>query len=359
MGCGNICGIYFENLGKFKPVKVLACADIEMDRAKEAAARHHVPKACTVDELLADSDIEIVVNLTIPKAHATVNQAALEAGKHVYTEKPLAEDRDSGAETLALAERNKLLVGSAPDTVLGAGIQTCRQLIEDGVIGEPVGANGFMMRSGPEEGHPSPEILFEKGGGPLFDMGPYYLTAFVNLIGPVRNVGGAARVTFPQRTIKTGPRAGHRFKVETPTYIVGVMEFENGAIGELTTTFDVWGSRLPNIEIYGTDGTLSVPDPNGFGGKIELRRARKEEWEPVEHTHGFGVNSRGLGVMDMAYAIRTGRPMRTSGALAYHVLDIMQSFLETAETGCFRKLGSGVPKPAPMPAQASEDDLGS
>lgn len=355
VGIGNISGIYLKNLSKYKPVEVAAVADLEPERSS-AAARQYAAKACSVEELLHDPEIEIVLNLTVPKAHYDVNERALTCGKNVYVEKPLTIAREEGRELLELAKSTGLLVGSAPDTFLGGGLQTCRKLIEDGAIGEPIGAHAFMLCHGHESWHPAPEFYYEKGGGPLFDMGPYYLTALISLMGPVKRVTGSTRATFPTRTITSEPKKGKIVNVETPTHIVGVLDFENGAIGEITTSFDVWASRLPCIEIYGTEGSLSVPDPNGFGGPVQIRKPGGD-WQDVALTHGYADNSRGLGVMDMAYAIRTGRPHRASGALAFHVLDIMHAIHEASDAGKHIVLSSGVARPAPMDPNNPADEL--
>lgn len=358
IGCGDICGIYFSNMGKYKPLDVVACADIDSGKAKAAAEKHDIAKVLSPADLIRDPDVEIVVNLTIPKAHATINNEALNAGKHVYTEKPLAISRELGEETIELAREKGLLVGSAPDTVLGAGIQTCRKLIEDGAIGRPVGANAFMLGGGPERWHPNPEFFYKPGGGPLFDMGPYYLSAFIHLFGPITHVTSVAKTTHLRRTVTGGPKLGEVIDVETPTHIIGLLEFADGAAAQLTTSFDVAaGSRLPCIEVYGSEGSLSVPDPNTFGGKIEIKRVDGSEWVEVEHAFGFAENSRGLGVMDMAYAIRTGRPHRASGEFAYHVLDVMSTILEASASGRRMEPSSTLSKPVPMPQQSPADDL--
>ncbi len=357
IGCGNISGIYFENLNLYKPTTVVACADLNAEAAQKAAEKYSIPRVLTPDELLADSEVELVLNLTVPKAHGPVNAASIAAGKHVYVEKPLALSRAEADPFMAAANAKNLLTGGAPDTFMGAGIQTCRKLIEDGAIGEPIGVNAFMMGHGPEGWHPNPEFYYEKGGGPLFDMGPYYLTALINLMGSVKSVQSMARATFETRTIGNEAKKGKIIPVETPTHIVGLLEFGNGAIGQVTMSFDVWHHQLPHIEIYGTEGSLSVPDPNGFGGDVKIRKASQEEWEIVPLTHGYSQNSRGIGVMDMAYAIRTGRQHRASGALTYHVLDIMQGLLESAEAGSSLALTSHVDKPAPLATNLPADDL--
>jgi predicted dehydrogenase len=348
IGCGNISGIYLTNCRKLPGLALVACADLDMARARAKAAEHGV-RAATVDELLADPDIDLVINLTIPAVHAQVSQAALAAGKHVYTEKPLATRRVDGAATLALAREKGLRVGSAPDTFLGGGLQTCRKLLDDGAIGEPVAAVAFMTGHGPEGWHPDPEFFYKPGAGPMFDMGPYYLTALISLLGPISRVTGSARISFPERTIGSGPKQGRKIAVETPTHVAGLLDFAGGAVATLITSFDVWAANLPRIEIYGSEGSLSVPDPNTFGGPVRIRLAKDNEWRDVPLSHGFAENSRGLGVADMASAIREGRPHRASGELAYHVLDVMAAFEEASAAGRHVVINSGPPRVAALP----------
>ena len=348
IGCGNISGIYLTNCRKLPGLELVACADLELARAQAKAAEHGI-RAAAVDELLADPDIDLVINLTIPAVHAEVSMSALAAGKHVYTEKPLATRRADGAAALALARENGLRVGSAPDTFLGGGLQTCRKLIDDGAIGEPVAAVAFMTGHGPEGWHPDPEFFYKPGAGPMFDMGPYYLTALVSLLGPIARVTGSARISFPERTIGSGPKQGQTIVVETPTHVAGVLDFAGGAVVTLITSFDVWAANLPRIEVYGSEGSLSVPDPNTFGGPVRIRLAKDKEWRDVPLTHGYTENSRGLGVADMASAIREGRPHRASGELAYHVLDVMAAFEEASTAGRHVAITSGPPRAEALP----------
>ena len=357
IGCGAISGVYFEAGKMFEILDIVACADLISERAKAKAEQYQIPRACTPEELLADPEIEIVVNLTVPKAHFEVSLAALEAGKSVYSEKPLAVTREEGQRLLAAARERGLLLGCAPDTFMGGGLQTCRKLIDDGWIGEPVAAAAFMMSHGHESWHPDPEFYYQIGGGPMFDMGPYYLTALIHLIGPVRRVTGSARITFPERTITSQPKFGKKIQVETPTHVTGVMDFANGAVGTIITTFDVWAAQLPWIEIYGTEGSLSVPDPNSFGGPVAVRRAGADAWTPMPLTHGYTRQSRGLGVADMAYALRSGRRHRANGEMAYHVLDIMQAFLDAFFEGRHIELTSTCERPAPLPMGLREGQL--
>jgi len=334
----------------------VACADLIPERAQAKAATYGC-RACTPEEILADPEIEIVLNLTIPKAHASVALKALGAGKSAYNEKPLAITREDGRQMLDLAQRMQVRVGGAPDTFLGGGIQTCRKLIDDGWIGEPVAATAFMMCHGHESWHPDPEFYYKVGGGPMFDMGPYYLTALVNLMGPVRRVTGSARITFAQRLITSEPKYGTVIDVDVPTHVAGVLDFQSGAVGTIITTFDVWAAELPRIEIYGTEGSLSVPDPNTFGGPVRVRRRDQKEWMEVPLTHGYAENSRGLGVADLAYALRAGRPARASGELTYHVLDIMHAIHDASREGRHITLASTCQRPAPLPLGLPEDKL--
>lgn len=348
IGCGNISGIYLQKGQTFPVLKISACADLEMERAIAQGNKYGV-KSCSVSELLEDPEIGIVVNLTPPSAHASIALAALSAGKSVYNEKPLSITRQDALKMLALAQEKSLRVGCAPDTFLGAGLQTCRSVIDSGMIGRPIAATAFFLGRGPEGWHPDPEFFYKVGGGPMFDMGPYYLTALVNLIGPVKRVTGSAQIGIPDRAIGSEPKKGQKILVETPTHLVGVLDFEQGAVGTIVTSFDVWAHSLPRIEIYGSEGTLRVPDPNTFGGEVEIWRPENKEWQKVPHTHGYSENTRSIGIADMAQAILTGRPHRASGALAYHVLDIMHSVIDASKTGHHISLSSGIERPLPFP----------
>ncbi|MBP1992971.1 Gfo/Idh/MocA family protein [Paenibacillus eucommiae] len=352
IGCGNISGIYMQNIPKFKHLELVACADLDVDRAKAKAAEYGIGHAYTVDELLADPEIQIVINLTLPAAHAEVCLKVLEAGKHVYVEKPLAVTREDGLEIVELARSKGLMAGGAPDTFLGGGIQTCIQLIAEGAIGTPVAATAFMMCGGHESWHPAPEFYYELGGGPMYDMGPYYLTALVAMLGPIQRVTGSARISFPERTITSQPKAGSKIQVHTPTHVTGVIDFESGAIATLITSFDVKAATdLPNIEIYGSAGTLRVPDPNSFGGPVLLKRPGAD-WEEIALTHGYALNNRGIGVADMGHSILTGTPHRASSELAYHVLEAMHGFHEASSEGRHYVMCSTCGKPAPLAAGA-------
>jgi predicted dehydrogenase len=349
VGCGNISNIYLEAGKKFDILDIVAVSDLDMARAQAKAAEHGVAKAVYVDELLADPEIEIVINLTVPGAHYDVCKAALEAGKHAYVEKPLSLTRAQGRDLLETASAKGLRVGGAPDTFLGAALQTCRKLVDDGAIGLPIAATAFMLGRGVETWHPNPEFFFKPGGGPMFDMGPYYLTALVSLLGPLKRVTGSAQMSFPERLITSQPLSGQKIVVETPTHIAGIMDFAGGAVGTIITSFDIWAHNLPPIEIHGSEGSLSVPDPNMFSGAVKLYRDGK--WEEVPLTHGYADNSRGIGVADMAYAIGEGRPHRASGELTFHVLDAMHGFLDASQSGKHYLMESQGVRPEALPEQ--------
>ena len=357
VGCGNISRIYLEQSRTFDILDVKAVADVEVERARLKAEQHNVPCVYSVDEMMADPEIEIVVNLTPPGAHAEIALRALEAGKSIYNEKPLAVFREDGQRMLALAAGRGLRIGCAPDTFLGAGLQTCRKLIDDGVIGVPVAATAFMMGHGPERWHPDPEFFYKVGGGPMFDMGPYYLTALVSLLGPVQRVTGATRISFPEREIGSQPKRGARIVVEVPTHVAGLLDFASGPVATLITSFDVWKSSLPRIEIYGSEGTLSVPDPNTFGGPVVVWKPDSAQGEEASLLPLRAQNSRSLGVADMAHALRSGRAHRANGQMAYHVLDIMHTIHIASSEGRHIPMASTCERPAPMPLGLPESVL--
>ncbi len=358
IGCGKISGIYLRNSQRFfENLEVAACADLMPERAREQADKYGVAKACSVEELLADPDIEIVVNLTIPNAHVEVAEAALAAGKNVHNEKPLTITRQDGRKLLASADEKGLLLGCAPDTFLGAAFQTSRHLIDAGAIGRPVAATAFFACHGHESWHPDPEFYYKLGGGPMFDMGPYYLSALINLLGPVRRVTGSAQISFPERTITSEPKNGTKVTVDVPTHVAGVLDFAGGAVATIITSFDVWSKNLPQIEIYGSEGTLALPSPNGFSGTVRIRKSGDEQWSEVPHTHGYVGRCRASGVADMADAIHEGTPHRTSGQFAYHVLDIMHAFHDASDSGKHVDLASTCERPAAMPEGLRVENL--
>lgn len=330
----------------------MACADLDEERARGKAARYGVPRSGSVADLLGEGGVDVVLNLTVPQAHHTVSLAALREGMSVYTEKPLAIEPEDARKMLDEADERGLRIGCAPDTFLGGGLQTCRRLIDDGAIGEPVAAAAHLLNHGPEDWHPDPAFFYQRGAGPMFDMGPYYLTALATLIGPVRRVTGSARTTFPERTVTSKPKYGTRIEVNTPTHVTGVMDFENGAVGTITTSFDVWMGYAPRLEIYGSEGSLMVPDPNTFGGPVRLWRAGEDGWTDIPLTHNHAENSRGIGLVDLARVLRTGGEMhRATGELGYHVLEIMHAFHVASREGRHVEVESSFGRPAPLPPE--------
>ena len=348
VGCGNISDIYLKNCRHFEGVDIVACADRVQERAVEKAAQYGVPHVLRTEAMLRDPDIDLVLNLTTPVGHAEIALEAVKRGKHVYNEKPLTITREDGAKLLALAAEKGVRVGGAPDTFLGGGLQTCRKLIDDGAIGTPIAATAFLMHHGHESWHPDPAFYYQRGGGPLFDMGPYYLTALINLMGPVQRVSASARTTFPTRTVSSEPKCGEVIEVETPTHISATLEFARGAIATLIMSFDIWDHHCPLLEVHGTEGSMALPDPNEFGGAVRVKRAGSTRWQSRKLAFGYTENSRGLGVADMAEAIREGRPHRCSGELTFHVLDVMHAILESAESGRHIKVNSTCERPAGM-----------
>lgn len=331
VGAGVISDEYLTNMTAFRDLNVCSIADLNIERAAEQASRFNVARSGTVDELLSDAEVEIVVNLTIPAAHIEISERALAAGKHVWNEKPLALDRESAANLLATAGRAGLRVGCAPDTFLGAGIQTSLRLLRSGQIGMPFSAIAAYQSSGPESWHPNPEFLYQEGAGPLFDIGPYYLTALVQALGPVARVTASASTAFPTRTIATGPKAGEVFPVQVPTHVSALLEFADAGAAQCVFSFDSKLTRAGFLEISGTMGTIAIPNPNRFDGDTRVWRGVRDDPQFC-HPQGHG-GGRGIGVVELARAIRTGVPERASGELALHVLDVMESTVESVQLG--------------------------
>lgn len=349
VGVGTISDAYLRTLPRLGDLSLVAVADLDPARALACADRRDGVRALPPDELYAADDVDLVLNLTIPQAHAEVASAAIAGGKHVYGEKPLALNTAEAQGVLAAAAAAGVRVGCAPDTVLGTGVQTARAALDSGLIGVPVAATAFMVTPGHERWHPAPEFYYRPGGGPLLDMGPYYLTALVTLLGPIRRVVGMASTPRATRTIGSGPRAGTGFDVEVATHVTGVVEHEGGALSTLVMSFDIWAGHLPRIEVYGVEGSLSVPDPNGFDGAVRVFRAKEPIWTDIGPMAGYANSSRGYGIADMARAIAAGTPHRASGELAYHVLDVMESLLAAAESGTAVPVSSRCDRPAAVP----------
>ena len=348
VGCGIISGVYANTLSQHDFIELAACADELPDRAEELAARHDA-RAMTFDEILDDPGIDVIVNLTPPQAHAGVTRRGLDAGKSVFSEKPLGVELVEGTELVELARERGVRLGCAPDTFLGAGLQTARAVIDQGDIGEPLAANAFMLQSGPEWWHPDPGTFYEHGAGPLFDMGPYYFTTLVQLLGPARRVSAAARIGRTRRPILSEPRQGQLIDVEVPTHVATVVEMEGGPIATFVTSFDVQASRYRNLEIYGTEATLSVPDPNTFGGPVMLRRFRDPAWTEIPLLDANLPQQRGIGLADMVWAERSGRAHRASATLALHVLELMSATLRAAEEGRRVELETTCERAVPLP----------
>lgn len=348
VGCGVISEVYLRNAARWEHLRVVAVADAVPEKAAARAAQFGVP-AATVDDVLASPAVDVVLNLTTPDAHAAIALGALRAGKSVYNEKPLAIALDDGRRIIAEAAARGLLVGGAPDTFLGAGLQTCRELLDAGAIGAPVAATAFMLCPGHERWHPAPDFYYQPGGGPLFDMGPYYLTALVTLLGPVRRVTGSARASFPERTITSRPRAGERIPVRTNTHHAAILDFASGPIATLVTSFDVHESTAPDLEIYGAAGSLALPDPNTFGGPVRVSRAGTPAWEDVPLARPYADNARGLGLADLAAALREGRAPRAAGDLAFHVLEVMHAVEVASANGRHVDIQSAPDRPPPLP----------
>lgn len=348
VGAGSVSGQYDASFRRLPQVEVTAVADVDPARAGRLAAEQPAARALPLAELLRADDVDLVLNLTLPAAHAEVSLAALAAGKHVYSEKPLALSLESGRRILAAAAAAGLRIGCAPDTVLGTGTQTARAAVDAGRIGVPHAATAFMLTPGHERWHPEPEFYYRPGGGPLLDMGPYHITALVHLLGPVAAVQAASTRPRQSRTIGSGPRAGTEFPVSVDTHVSGLLQHVSGALTTFVMSFDTQGGRLPHIEVYGDAGSLSVPDPNTFAGPVELLTSPAGEWAPLPAAAGYLDAGRGYGVADLAIAHRAARPHRAGGELALHVLDVMESLLRAAESGDSVSVNTDCLRPEPV-----------
>ncbi|MEG1875516.1 MAG: Gfo/Idh/MocA family oxidoreductase [Angelakisella sp.] len=328
VGVGSISGIYLENISKmYHNVELYAVCDLVKEKALQAQEKYNIPKLYdTMEELFADPQVDIVLNITRPYEHYEVTKAALLAGKPVYSEKPLAATVKEGAELVALAKEKGLLLGGAPDTYMGAGIQTCKKLIQDGYIGKPIGAAAKLICHGHESWHPDPAFYYQHGGGPMMDMGPYYVTALVNLLGRVQSTISVAKTSFATRTITSQPHYGEVIQVEVPTHVNGILNFASGAVGTIITSFDVYYKADSPIEIYGSEGTLYVPDPNTFHGPVKLLRPEDGEIKEVPLCFGYKENSRGRGLSEMAQALEDGKMAFSCDCTqTFHVLQIMEA----------------------------------
>ncbi|MFI6784552.1 Gfo/Idh/MocA family protein [Micromonospora sp. NPDC050276] len=353
VGLGVISRAYLDTLANHPALSIAAVADLDASRSAAVAATIPGAEALSVERLLARPDVQTVLNLTIPAAHADISLGAIDAGRSVYVEKPLAVTFSDGRSILERAATAGVRVGCAPDTVLGTGTQTARAAIDDGLIGRPMSASAVMVTPGHERWHPNPDFYYAPGGGPLLDMGPYYISALIHLLGPVHAVSGAASRLRAERVIGSGPRAGQRIPVEVDTHVTGVLEHTSGALSTLTTSFDGVATTAAPIEVHGETGTLAVPDPNNFDGTARLFALGGTEWHALEPRAGYAEASRGIGLIDLVTA-DDRRPPRASGDLALHVLETMTALLRSAADGKRIELTTVVQRPAPVPLTAAE-----
>lgn len=352
VGVGCISGIYLKNFHEtFKDVKLIAVCDLIKERAEKAQKEYNIPKIYdTMEQLFADPEIDIVLNLTRPYEHFEVSKAALLAGKHVYSEKPLGATFEEGTELVRLAEEKGLWIGGAPDTFMGAGIQTCRKFIDDGKLGEVIGGRCVMAHHGVESWHPDPDFYYQFGGGPLLDMGPYYITALINLLGEVKSVFGVSKTTFKERLITSKSHNGEIIKVNVPTHYETLITFASGATVSFLTSFDIYSFDHPAIQLYGTKGNLIVPDPNHFDNMCGMSFAdgKGGEKTDLQLEFGYSENSRCLGLADLAAAIEQGRTPRASYLQTYHVLEVMTGIMKSAETGKVYEMTTHFKREEPM-----------
>ncbi|MGI9148444.1 MAG: Gfo/Idh/MocA family protein [Chloroflexota bacterium] len=351
VGCGTISSAYLKTFARLEAINLAAVADIDFARAQAVATTHAGVQALTTDQLMADTGVDLVLNLTIPSAHAEVALAAIAAGKSVYGEKPLAMSTAQGKKILEAAAAASVRLGCAPDTVLGTGIQTARKAVDDGLIGAPISALAILGTPGPERWHPNPDFYYLPGGGPLLDMGPYYISALVTLLGPVASVVGAASHTRDTRRINAGPREGETIPVSTDTHVTGVLVHASGALSTLYMSFDTVATVSARIEVHGDQGSMVVPDPNTFSGDVRLRTLGASDWQNLPVSAGYVDAARGFGVADLA-ATAEGREPRAGGRLAFHVLDVMESLLVSADEGRLVALKSNCERPTPVPLQS-------
>ncbi|WP_100404919.1 Gfo/Idh/MocA family protein [Bacillus solitudinis] len=344
VGCGNISNIYLKNSYRFPEFDIIACADLNIEKAQATAVEFNI-KHLSVDELMASPDIDIILNLTVPQAHKEVTLQAITNKKHIYSEKPLATTFSDGNKIIDAAREQHVILGSAPDTFLGGSIQLAGELIEDGAIGKVIGATAFMMARGPESWHPNPAFFYQAGGGPMFDMGPYYLTALVSLLGPLNRITGSTQLSFPERKITSPDKYGEKITVQVPTHVTGILDFEAGATATIITSFDVFASRTPFIEIYGEEGTISLPDPNHFNHSLLVKQFDEVDWKEMKPKGEVEENLRGIGLADMASAVESGRMPRANGDMALHVLEAMHGIHESSTSGRHYQMKSKCKKP--------------
>ncbi len=367
IGCGKISNIYLSNLKKYDLIEVLCCSGLDLDESESKAKEFNIPIACSPEEVLKNKNVDAILNLTVPKSHAEVSLKALNANKHVYSEKPLASQLLDARKLLKLAKQKNLFLGCAPDTFFGGRWQTVKKLLDNNTIGTPIGVSAFVGTHGTERHHPNPDFYYQQGGGPMLDLGPYYISLMVFLLGAIQQVCGFSNRGFRKRKIENGFRNGELIDVEVDTNVYGLLKFKNGIIGSITMSFDVWDSEMPRLEIYGTEGTICIPDPdpvhgaNIFDGEVLYRKKENARWsfQPrkkdkggwivAENSHGLNQDSRGIGLVDMAYAINEERELRASGDLAYHVLEVIFGILNSSANTKFINIRSNPLIPSPLP----------
>ena len=365
IGCGNIAETYFRAQDYFNNIKFIACADKFPEVSKKCADQYNI-KSLTVDEIIHDTNVDVILNLTIPQAHFEISKLALEAGKHVYSEKPMSIKYDEAHELVNLAKDNNLYLGNAPDTFLGGGGQVARKFVDNGDIGKVMTGNFIFAFPGVQEFHPNPESWFQSGGGPVIDMGPYFFTTLVNLLGPVKNVRSRGKKFADQREYLVGPKKGKSFNVDISTSVMLDIEFANEAIVQGFISFDVQNHARNHMELYGTKGSLVVPDPNMFGGPVLLSRELGSKWQEfsvedkylgktniINHSGRSNEapkqsNYRGVGLSEMIYSIENNIQHRCNGNLALHVLDIIESTIIASETKKEVSLRSTCEQPKPL-----------
>lgn len=354
VGAGTISSKYIAGIRRFPQLEIVGCADADVDRAQAVEAAYGIRSFATVEELLASPEVAVVVNITTPLSHAAVSLAAIAAGKDVYVEKPLAATLDDAGRVLEAATAAGRLVGCAPDTSLGSAVQTARAAIDEGIVGEPIGAACFVPHTHPEEWHPDPRFLFQPGAGPLLDMGPYYVTALVTCLGPIAEVAGLARIGATPRVMTAPNRLVESFEAEVATHASAAIRFSSGVVGTMLMSFDVWHEDFPHIEIYGSRGALRLPTPNDFDGEVTVRLNAEKKWRTVEPriavsgpAGGDEQRLRGLGVADLV-AARSGAPQRATGRLAYHVLEVLAAVTLSSDERRFIAIGSSVARPRPL-----------
>ena len=369
VGLGDISDVYINNLKSFEAIQLLACASRGLEKAQAKALRHDIERPYTsADELIQDEDVELILNLTPPLCHYPINRSALLAGKHVYTEKPLATSFEESCELVTLAKERGLRIGSAPDTFFGSRLQTFREIIDSGEIGAVTGCGAYVAYRGPQTFHPDPHFFYQEGAGPLLDIGPYYVIALLSLLGPVTTVSAMSNRPAEKRVAEAGPAKGQVLGIEMDTHVIASLKFSSGAVGSMVMSFDVWDSNLPRMEIYGTLGTLCMgePDPvagpNLFGGEALLRTAENYRWFSLErpkdlpewksleadrpfHSTSHAENSRGIGLVDMVYALQNGRPHRASAEMALHGIEVMESILKSAQEQRFINMTTTFERP--------------